>query len=73
MYHLKFNLKVKLITKLSAKVKNKKQKKSFDEIWSKLIMYSDYKRWATQHPELLLDPVIDKYKNEIITLIGKHC
>lgn len=54
-------------------MKYKKQKKTFDELWTKMTMYSTYKQWAIEHPELLLDPVIDKYKNEIITLIGKHC
>ena len=73
MYHLKFNLKVKFITNLSAKARNKKRNKSFDEVWRKMTIYSNFKTWAIQHPELLLDPVIDKYKNEIITLIGKHC
>lgn len=38
-----------------------------------MMNYSTFVFWAKEYPELPFEPFIEKYKNEIITLIGKHC
>jgi len=69
VYHLKFNLKSK---KFNFHLKRNKGSdfKQYQDLMEK---YSSCLYWAKEYPELPFEPLIDKYKNEIITLLGKHC